>query len=57
MLEPGRVFKSEDDMSAWFTDDQNFVPVRVRFELIVGSLRCDLDQYANLSYPLEVLSK
>jgi hypothetical protein len=57
ILEPGRVFKSEDDMSAWFTDDPNFVPVRVRFELIVGSLRCDLDQYSNLSYPLEVISK
>jgi Protein of unknown function (DUF3108) len=57
IVEPGRVFKSKDDMSAWFTDDQNFIPVKVRFELIVGSLRCDLDQYANLSSPLEVLSQ
>lgn len=55
MVEPGRVFKSEDDMTAWFTDDKNFIPVRVRFELIVGSLRCDLDQYANLRYQLNVM--
>ena len=55
VVEPGRVFKSEDDMIAWFTDDKNFIPVRVRFELIVGSLRCDLDQYANLRYQLNVL--
>jgi hypothetical protein len=56
IVEPGRVFKSEDDMSAWFTDDKNFVPVRVRFELIVGSLRCELDQYANLPFKLDILS-
>jgi hypothetical protein len=55
VVEPGRVFKSEDDMIAWFTDDKNFIPVRVRFELIVGSLRCDLDQYANLRYNLNIL--
>jgi hypothetical protein len=57
IVEPGRVFKSENDMSAWFTDDKNFVPVRVRFELIVGSLRCDLDQYANLPYQLNIISE
>jgi len=57
IVEPGRVFKSEDDMSAWFTDDPNFIPVRVRFELIVGSLRCDIDQYANLPYRLDILSE
>jgi hypothetical protein len=57
IVEPGRVFKSDDDMSAWFTDDKNFIPVRVRFELIVGSLRCELDHYANLPYQLDILSK
>jgi hypothetical protein len=57
IVEPGRVFKSDDDMSVWFTDDQNFIPVRVRFELVVGSLRCELDQYANLPYQLDILPK
>jgi Protein of unknown function (DUF3108) len=55
VVEPGRIFKSKDGMSAWFTDDKNFIPVRVRFEMVVGSLRCDLEQYANLRYELEVL--
>jgi len=55
VVEPGRVFKSEDDMIAWFTDDKNFIPVKVRFELIVGSLRCELDEYANLQHNMEIL--
>jgi hypothetical protein len=55
IVEPGRIFKSEEGMSAWFTDDKNFLPVRVRFEMVVGSLRCDLDQYANLRYKMDVL--
>lgn len=56
IVEPGRVFRSNDDMSAWFTDDRNFIPVRVRLEMIVGSLRCDLEQYTNLPYKLDILS-
>lgn len=55
VVEPGRVFKSKDDMTAWFTDDKNFIPIKVRFELIVGAMKCDLDQYANLRYKLDVM--
>jgi len=44
-VEPGRVFKTEDDMTIWVTDDQLMIPVRVKFDLMVGSLKCDLIDY------------
>lgn len=56
VVEPGRMFASEDDMQIWLSDDRNIIPVKVRFDLIVGSLRMELDEYANLKYPL-VFSK
>ncbi|HEX2394658.1 MAG TPA: DUF3108 domain-containing protein [Bacteroidales bacterium] len=52
VVEPGRMFDSEDDMQIWLSDDQNLIPIKVRFDLLVGSLRMELDQFANLKYPL-----
>lgn len=52
VVEPGRMFDSEDDMQIWLSDDQNLIPIKVRFDLLVGSLRMELEQFANLKYPL-----
>lgn len=52
IVEPGRIFKEEDDMSIWISNDLNKVPIRIRFEMIVGSFNCDLLEYSNLKYPL-----
>ncbi len=52
VVEPGRMFKSEDDMQIWMSDDKNVIPIKVRFDLLVGSLRMDIDDFANLKYPL-----
>jgi hypothetical protein len=57
VVEPGRIFKSEDDMTIWFSDDRNMIPVKVRFDLIIVPLRMELDEYTNLKYPLEILDK
>jgi hypothetical protein len=48
IVEPGRIFKSEDDMSFWITDDENLVPVLIEFDLIVGSVKCELIDYKNV---------
>ncbi len=52
VVEPGRMFESEDDMQIWLSDDKNVIPIKVRFELVVGSLRMELEEYSNLKYPL-----
>jgi hypothetical protein len=57
VVEPGRMFESEDDMTIWFSDDKNMVPVKVRFDLVVGSLRMELTEYANLKYPLAIITE
>ncbi len=50
LVEPGRIFKSEDDMTIWLSNDRNRVPIRVRFDLIVGSLKCDLIEFSGLKH-------
>ena len=54
VVEPGRMFESEDDMTIWISDDRNYIPIKVRFNLLVGSLHIELGEYANLKYPLGI---
>ncbi|RPH34257.1 MAG: DUF3108 domain-containing protein [Bacteroidales bacterium] len=48
----GRVFQSKDDMSVWFSNDNNFIPIRIKLEMYVGAVSCDLIDYKELLYPI-----
>jgi hypothetical protein len=52
----GRVFKTKDDMTVWFSNDKNFIPIRIRFEMFVGSVYCDLISYSGLLNPFTSLT-
>jgi len=49
----GRIFKTEDDMQVYVSNDKNYVPIRVRFDLLIGSIKCDLISYSTLKYPIK----
>jgi hypothetical protein len=46
-----RVFKDEDSMTIWVSDDANRVPVRVSSSLWVGAIKCDLVGHKGLMHP------
>ena len=52
IVEPGRVFQKKDDMTIWFTDDENKLPVSIKFDIWAGSFKCELTKFENLKYPL-----
>lgn len=49
-VEPGRIFNTEDDMTIWLSADRNRVPIRVKMDLKVGSIKVDLIEYSGLKY-------
>jgi hypothetical protein len=57
VTEAGRLFKTEDDVSFWFSADKNFLPVEVRFDIFVGAFAAEITSYEGLRYPLEVKKK
>ena len=57
VTEKGRLFKTEEDVSFWFSDDKNFVPVKIRFDIFVGSFMVDMVDYEGLVYPLDIKKK
>jgi len=51
MLQEGRVFKDQEDMTIWVSDDKNKIPVRVQADILVGSIKMDLVDFSNLANP------
>ncbi len=57
MLTEGRVFKEQEDMTVWVSDDKNRIPVRVQADVLVGSIKMDLVKYENLANELALVKK
>jgi hypothetical protein len=50
-----RVFKDEDDMTIWVSNDANKIPVRVQTDIMIGSLKVDLSSYSGLKNKFSAL--
>jgi hypothetical protein len=57
VTEVGRLFKTEDDISFWFTADKNYLPVKIRFDIFVGGFVAEIVSFEGLKYPLEIKRK
>jgi Protein of unknown function (DUF3108) len=53
VTEKGRLFKTEEDVSFWFSADKNFIPVKVRFDIFVGAFTVEMINFEGLLYPLQ----
>ena len=51
LVQSGRIFKAQESVTLWITDDENKIPVKLSAELSVGSLRADLEAYKGLANP------
>jgi len=50
LVQKGRVFKENESVTIWFSDDENKIPVRLKASILVGSIKMDLEEYKGLSY-------
>lgn len=53
MVVTGEVFDNPYPMSLWITADRNRIPILVKSEIIVGSIKGELYEFKNLKYPLD----
>jgi hypothetical protein len=57
LVQSGRVFKEEESLTIWISDDYNKIPVRIKASLLVGSLKADLEDYRGLKNPFKLKLK
>jgi len=51
----GRVFKEEESLTLWVSNDKNKVPLRIKADLAVGSLRADLEAFKGLKHSFKTV--
>lgn len=54
IVQSGRVFKEEESLTVWISDDENKIPLRIKASLAVGSIKADLDGFKGLKNPFMV---
>ena len=55
IVQSGRVFKEEESLSLWVSNDRNKIPIRIQADLMVGSIKADLDGYNSLKHQFKII--
>jgi hypothetical protein len=50
----GRVFKEEESLTLWVSADKNRIPIRMKANLAIGSLRADLEAFKGLKHQFKI---
>ena len=54
LVQSGRVFKEQESLTVWISDDDNKIPLRIKANLAVGSIKADLDQFRGLKNQFKI---
>ncbi|WP_103069273.1 DUF3108 domain-containing protein [Aquimarina sediminis] len=54
-VQADRIFKEEESMTVWVSDDDNRMPVRIKADILVGSIKADLDAFKGLKHPFKIV--
>jgi len=47
----GRVFKDEENVTLWLSDDDNKIPIKIKASILVGSVKAELIEFKGLAHP------
>ena len=53
-LQIGRIFKKEEEMRIWISDDDNKLMIKVETKIIVGVIKAELYSFEGLKSPLSI---
>jgi hypothetical protein len=56
-VQSGRVFKEQESLTVWISDDKNRLPIRIKASLAVGSLKAEIEKFKGLKHPFTVKHK
>lgn len=52
VIQTGRIFKSEEDLNVWISDDENKIPLLAKANILVGSIKMEVTDFEGLKNPL-----
>ena len=55
-VQSGRVFKEQESVTLWISNDKNKIPIKMKADLKIGSIECDLENFKNLNHPFNIIT-
>ncbi|MFX0556280.1 DUF3108 domain-containing protein [Maribacter sp. CXY002] len=55
LVQSGRIFKEQESLSLWVSNDDNRIPIRIKADLAVGAIKADLDGYNGLKHQFKIV--
>ncbi len=52
VVQKGRIWKDEEDLNVWISNDENKIPILAKTKILVGSIKMELTDYSGLSNPI-----
>ena len=52
VVQKGRIFKKEEDLTVWVTDDANHLPILARAKILIGAVEMEVTKYNGLANPI-----
>ena len=57
LVKSGRIFKENESLTLWVSNDLNKIPIRIKADLAVGSLKADLEAFNGLRNQFKIIVK
>ncbi|AVI50749.1 DUF3108 domain-containing protein [Pukyongia salina] len=54
-VQAGRVFKEKESLTVWVSDDNNKIPLLIKADLAVGSLKATLTEFKGLKHSFKII--
>ena len=55
IIQTGRIFKKEEDLTVWISDDKNKIPLCAKAKILFGSVKFEVIKYEGLLNPIAKL--
>lgn len=55
VVQTGRMFKSEEDVTVWVSDDENKIPLLAEGKVFIGSIKMEITHYEGLAHPIALV--
>ena len=52
VVQEGRLFEHEEDVTVWISDDENKIPLLAQGKVLVGSIKMEITNYSGLANPI-----
>lgn len=55
VVQTGRMFKDEEDVTVWVSDDENKIPLLAQGKIFIGSIKMEITKYEGLAHPIALV--